>query len=274
MKRYVLFVFLLCISLLVVNLTAKDSPPQYKAVELKHFEKVPGLDLSQDFVNYFYEALRAELLKIKVAEQVVDEGATVSGVDAIETVVVEGKFTDFTKAKFMPGSLSLQIDLCRRSDHRLITTLTPKVFYKGSPFNKDKNVAKFTGERTAYEIKKTVKNAPALASLPPSAPAAPSAPVATSAPSMRLGIQVRALLDDETQKLNLGAGQGVFVMKVDKDSLADTMQMQTGDIIIEVNGTKVAGVDQLKQLLGANPSSTVKVWRNGEVQQLAVPQSL
>jgi hypothetical protein len=43
------------------------------------------------------------------------------------------------------------------SDHALIKTITPKVPYKPSPFNKEPVVGKVTGQRTAYEIYRALK---------------------------------------------------------------------------------------------------------------------
>jgi S1-C subfamily serine protease len=133
---------------------------------------------------------------------------------------------------------------------------------------------------TAIAIKRRLKDAPSLASLPPAAPGAVPAnasavsAVATPGPSaVRLGIQARILTDEEAQKLNASV-KGLYVMRVDKDSVADLMQMQAGDVIVEVNGKKVDGVEQLRQMLGNGSDVVVKVWRNGVVQALAVPQSL
>jgi len=157
MKRLALFLLLVC-GLSVVNLSAKDSAPVFKAVEVKHFAQGDGVALSQDFVNSFYAGLCEDLLKTKVTDQLLEEGATIPAVDAADSAVVEGKFTEYKKGGgFSIGGLSLEIGVYRKSDHTLIKMLTPRVPIKPSPFNKDNKVGQISGERAAYEIKRALK---------------------------------------------------------------------------------------------------------------------
>jgi hypothetical protein len=155
MKRLALVATLLVAFVPATNLAAQDVLLPLKTIEVKHFTQIDGLGLSQDFINYFYDGLRTYLPKTKVAEQVLGEGATVPDADAANSVVVEGKFTDFGKGGV--GHVTTEINLYRRSDHKLIVTITPNVPFKSSPFNKDKNVAEATGGRTAFEIQRALK---------------------------------------------------------------------------------------------------------------------
>ena len=130
---------------------------QFKTVEVKHFTQVDGLGLSQDFVNSFYDGLREYAPKAKIAEQVVDEGATVSDADAANSAVIEGKFTGYNKGGFLSsGIVDMEIKLYRRSDHTLIKTITSRGAFKASPFNTDKNVGGFVGGNAAFEIGKAL----------------------------------------------------------------------------------------------------------------------
>jgi len=180
MKRVTLFVLILGVSFLLLNVLAgcqhiptqkgaaenqsiaansssgSGSLSQFKALELKHFTQADGLGLSQDFVNSFYDGLREHLIKAEVANQIIDEGAMAPDADAAATVVVEGKFTEF-KSGALVGTVGSEIKLYHKNDHSLITTITPRVPYKPSPFNTDKTIGKAAGGRTAYEIKKALQ---------------------------------------------------------------------------------------------------------------------
>ncbi|MFZ1982298.1 MAG: hypothetical protein WAU61_13415, partial [Smithella sp.] len=116
------------------------------------------LGLSQDFINSFYDGLREHMIKAGIADQIVDEGGTVSDAIATNAIVVEGKFTEYKEGGFLSvGIVGSEIKLYRKNDHTLITTITARVPFKPSPLNTDKLIGKATGGRTAYEIKKAMK---------------------------------------------------------------------------------------------------------------------
>ncbi|HUN56313.1 MAG TPA: hypothetical protein VMU29_14265 [Smithella sp.] len=178
MKRFALFILMLGASLLLLNiLTGCGGIPKngaagnqslsvnsssgsgagsYKSLELKHFTQTEGLGLSQEFVDSFYEGLREHLIKAGVANQIIDEGAVAPDADIASTIVVEGKFTEFQSGA-LAGIVGSEIKLYRKNDHSLITTITPRVPYKPSPFNTDRTIGKASGGRTAYEIKKALR---------------------------------------------------------------------------------------------------------------------
>src|SRR6266498_2255308 len=279
MKRYS-WLLLLCIPLFLTDVAAKDTQIYFKVLELQRFSKAPSVELSQSFVDYFNVSLKQELQKQHVAAQVLDEGVAASPADAADVVVAEGKITSLEKHMMGIRSLSMEVNFYRKSDHRLITTIVPEAAYKGGFGSGDnQRNATYVGKMAAALIKKHLKDAPSLASLPPASPNAvvpanaAAVPPTTTAPgpsAKRLGIQARVLTDDEVQKLSFAQKTGVFVIRVEKDSVAELMQLQGGDVIVEVNGNKVAGLDQLRQMLGNGSNVIVKVWRNGSMQQLAV----
>jgi hypothetical protein len=215
---------------------------------------------------------------------VLDEGVAASPADAPDVVVAEGKITGLEKHMMGVRSLTMEVNFYRKSDHRLITTIVPETAYKGGFGSGDnQRNATYVGKMTAVSIRKHLKDAPSLTSLPPATPnaiaaanaaIAPSAATAPGPSAKRLGIQARVLTDDEAQKLSFAQKTGVYVIRVERDSVAELMQLQSGDVIMEVNGSKVAGLDQLRQMLGNGSNVVVKVWRNGAMQQLAVPESL
>ncbi len=141
--------------LFVATLAAQDVTLPLKTIEPKHFTQADGLGLSQEFIDQFYDGLRMELPKAKVAEQVIDEGGTVADADAANSVVVEGKF--LSKKSGFVGIVRAEINLYRRSDHGLIKTITPEIPYKPSPMNTDKTIGHATGRRAAYEIFRALK---------------------------------------------------------------------------------------------------------------------
>lgn len=155
MKRLGLIMPVAVAVLFAGNLLAQDVQLPLKTIEAKHFTQTEGLGLSQEFIDQFYEGLRTELPKTKVAEQVVEEGGTVADADAANSVVIEGKF--LSKKSGFVGIVRAEINLYRRSDHNLIKTITPEIPYKPSPLNTDKTIGHSTGRRAAYEIMRALK---------------------------------------------------------------------------------------------------------------------
>lgn len=132
---------------------------EVKIIEVKHFTQVEGVGLSPEFINSFYEGLRERLMKDQVAQQIVDESSTVSDIVAANTIIVEGKFTEYNEGGFLKGIgfVCSEIKLYRKSDHALIKIITPRVPFKPSPLNTDSGVGKSTGTKTAIEIRKALK---------------------------------------------------------------------------------------------------------------------
>jgi len=105
---------------------------------------------------------------------------------------------------------------------------------------------------------------------------APSLAAATvpSAPGQRLGARVRAVTDADVAALGLPKAKGVVVTSIEKGGLADEMQMQTGDVIVEVNGSEIGDVDFLGQFVRSGAAKSFRIWRKGQSLQLTVPQSM
>jgi serine protease Do len=85
-----------------------------------------------------------------------------------------------------------------------------------------------------------------------------------AAATPRLGLQVRALSDDEAQRMQ--GESGVVVTQVDGGSAADDAGIQPGDIIVELGRSEVSGPDQLGDLvrkLKAGDGVVVRVRRDG-----------
>ena len=105
-------------------------------------------------------------------------------------------------------------------------------------------------------------SAPAAAVTPPAAPQ-----------GVKLGIRARTLTGEDAQAAKLGEVRGIYVQSVDPGGLADAIQLRAGDILLEIDGAKIANMDELRQHLG-KPISTLTIWRAEKSIQLQVPESL
>ncbi len=158
MRRFVSIAFLLGLACLVAGISAKDKGPQYKNIEVKHFTVADGVTLPPTFINGFYDNLRAQIEKDKLADQVLADGATVPDADAAKSIVIEGKFTFFKPAGHTmssPGKFGWEINVYRMSDHTLITTDTRGT--ETMPGWKEDQLEKGTAFYAAYDIKKDLK---------------------------------------------------------------------------------------------------------------------
>lgn len=111
-------------------------------------------------------------------------------------------------------------------------------------------------------------------------PATPAAPVAPRAHSTvvrsftrrgYLGVGVVEVTDARAKALNLKDDSGVEVKRVDENSPAAKAGLRDNDVILEVDGKRVDGVEQfIHTISDANPGTklVLTVWRNGAKQLL------
>jgi serine protease Do len=89
----------------------------------------------------------------------------------------------------------------------------------------------------------------------------------------RIGVQVRAVSQDDADALSLRDRKGALVAAVTPDGPAAQAGMQTGDVIVEFNGKPVTRNDDLPQVVAATTPGTtvpVKVIREGKERTLNV----
>jgi membrane-associated protease RseP (regulator of RpoE activity) len=129
--------------------------------------------------------------------------------------------------------------------------------YLGSVFDKD-TIAKL--QRTAAE--------PAQNEAPP----APAADSSVPAPSFRLGVEVRAVKDEDVISFGLVKAQGIVVLNVMKGSVAESIGIQTGDVILAVNDSEIGDVDFFTQFVHSGAAKKFHIWRKGQAIDLAMPQ--
>jgi hypothetical protein len=167
MKRILMFSFLtLGVLTLVAAGAAKNTEANYKFAEVKPFTIADGVQFppdnvnSKDHLDSLYSHFSDALVKQKVVEQVVAAGGTIPDADAADSIVIEGTITDFAKnGRNMahPPELTLRIDIYRRSDHSLITSLTPKFKLAWETCTNQKYFGNAVGIWATQEIKKALK---------------------------------------------------------------------------------------------------------------------
>ena len=87
-----------------------------------------------------------------------------------------------------------------------------------------------------------------------------------------LGIGVKDITDGEqAKKFNLKETRGVEITNVDENSPASKAGIKAGDVVLEYNGQRVEGGEQLSRLVRETPIGrgvSIGVWRNGAMQTL------
>ncbi len=87
-----------------------------------------------------------------------------------------------------------------------------------------------------------------------------------------LGVGVAELPDDRVKALNLKDDQGLEVKRIDQNSPAAKAGLRENDVILEVNGKGIEGLEQFENLIGETAPGTrvnLTIWRNGAKQTVA-----
>ena len=100
-----------------------------------------------------------------------------------------------------------------------------------------------------------------------------SAPVAPSS-GVYFGFQVRPVIQNDLAPLALTKTQGLVVVSVENGSLADTMGILAGDVILQLNGSDVGDIQQFVQTVRGGAAISFRVWRKGQTVELTVPVSM
>lgn len=113
----------------------------------------------------------------------------------------------------------------------------------------------------------------------PAAPATP-APPATKAYAMAwssnsggsyLGIDITEVTSDRVAALKLKEERGVEITMVDRDAPAGKAGLKEHDVILELNGTRIEGEEQLRRMLRETPAGrkiTLGISRDGQPMQI------
>lgn len=86
--------------------------------------------------------------------------------------------------------------------------------------------------------------------------------------------QVRAVTAADVTALNLPRPRGIVVVNVEKGGMADGMQIESGDVILEVNNSEVGDLTFFVQFVRSGAAKSFHIWRKGQALDVAVPESL
>jgi membrane-associated protease RseP (regulator of RpoE activity) len=134
---------------------------------------------------------------------------------------------------------------------------------------------------------------PAVAPAAPVAPAASAAPAVAPAPvaapapwgvgygygegegshTSYLGIDVRDITHESAQQLKLKEERGAEITMVDQDAPAGKAGLKEHDVILDFDGQRVEGVEQLRRMIHETPSGrnvTIGYSRDGQVSSMQV----
>ena len=106
---------------------------------------------------------------------------------------------------------------------------------------------------------------------PPPPPAAPSRVIQFAASGSYLGIGVQDVDSARARELKLKEERGVEVTAVEEDSPAAQAGMRKGDVVLEMNGQRVEGVEQFVRMVREVPvgrDAKLNVSRGGDPQTL------
>jgi serine protease Do len=118
---------------------------------------------------------------------------------------------------------------------------------------------------------------PSIAGAQQTAPAPPAPPRARSAQAFvlqkggggYLGIGGMEVTSEQVKALNLKEERGVLVSSVAEDGPASKAGIKEGDVVLEFNGTPVAGTVQFQRMVSETPPGRqvkLTIWRNGASQ--------
>jgi hypothetical protein len=131
MARFHLISLISGVLFLVTGLSAQNVKPHFKSAEVKHLTLAEGVSLSPDFTNVLYDDLRSELAKTKQFDKVVGEGDAVADADALESVIIDGRITEFKKGRFgSPAEFHIHFTMIGRTSHEVLREIGSGTVWK------------------------------------------------------------------------------------------------------------------------------------------------
>src|SRR5271155_2475210 len=88
-----------------------------------------------------------------------------------------------------------------------------------------------------------------------------------------LGIEMRDVDNDRASSLKLKDASGAEVTYVDHDAPAGKVGLRVHDVILQMNGQQIQGIEQLRRMLRETPagrSVSLVIWRDGQQQTINV----
>ncbi len=140
---------------------------RFKSVEVKHFTRSEGIELSPEFPDFLYAEIKAELQKSKVFQQILSEGEVVDPGDESRSVILGGNLLEYKKGSVAKHSIPIigaglgwrslraQMSVQRRNDSERLLEKEMKI---QSPPNWDEKVlARELAKKIVGEIKHKFK---------------------------------------------------------------------------------------------------------------------
>ncbi|MCG6155110.1 Do family serine endopeptidase [Rubinisphaera margarita] len=88
-----------------------------------------------------------------------------------------------------------------------------------------------------------------------------------------IGVVIQPVNNDLANQLGLNVNEGAIVSQIMKDSPADKAGLETGDVILELDGRPVGGTRQLQGIveqLSVGKSYPLSIYRNGKEKELTI----
>jgi len=169
MRRFSMFLALAGILLWPLALAAQNvkplSKPDATSIEVKHFTNASGVQLSPDFMKHFYSSFLAEMQRLNIGEQTVEEGTPVNDTQGSHGMIphffiLEGTFVKVQEGRenggaFEAGSANIEIYFFRRSNHK-DSKYKVKIALKGSLQSDEQKVAELAGVEAADALLKSM----------------------------------------------------------------------------------------------------------------------
>ncbi len=189
MKHLALSFLPLCLLIATLPAAKASKPPQFNSIVVDHFTNASGMSQSQEFIREFSEGFRNELRTWKLTQQVLDESATVTDADAVNSLVIEGRFTGLDNGAIFT-KLQVEIDIYRVSDHVLVKTVHENSSRHGDDLGD--TFGTVMAEYVAMALKRVDLSAiPAGPPVPrPATPTAPATAIATPAAPVFASVQL------------------------------------------------------------------------------------
>jgi hypothetical protein len=141
------------------SLSARHNPqPEFKTIVVDRFVNTSGTTQSPAFIQSLSDGMRDGLLNSDLARQVVEEGVTVNAADASSSLIVEGRFTGYTRGDLIStDKLAVEISVYRASDHVLVKSLQSTVSFRTIPINTDTRLGSYAGSQSSRSIAQGMK---------------------------------------------------------------------------------------------------------------------
>jgi hypothetical protein len=135
---------------------ADKSAPRFKGATVLHFAGNEGVELTAEFYDFLYAAMKAELKKTKIFANIIGEGEAVEAADLPQTLLIEGDVLEYKKGSAVKEAL-IGFGAGRRSlvSHVKITRMSDKEMLLDKEI-KVKTMARWDNKMLANSLAKNI----------------------------------------------------------------------------------------------------------------------